>query len=106
MRRTGKLHLVDLAGSESLQYQAERQMTSETKAINVSLTSLCDVLQALSKNARRAPGVPAQPVPFRNHKLTRLLADSLGGNSHTLMIATVQPSQLHFRSTLTTLKFA
>ena len=45
-------------------------------------------------------------MPYRNHKLTRLLADSLGGNSHTLMIAAVQRSHTHFRSTLTTLKYA
>ena len=66
--------------------------------------------QALSKNARGAqPGQPApqpQPVPYRNHKLTRLLADSLGGNSHTLMLATVQMGSEHYRPTLTTLKFA
>ena len=102
--RTGKLHLVDLAGSEALTSGMESILTTETRAINVSLTALCDVLQQLSKNARRPHGTAAQPVPYRNHKLTRLLADSLGGNSHTLMIAAVQTSAAYFRSTLTTLK--
>ena len=104
--RTGKLHLVDLAGSEALSTGVESVLTAETRAINVSLTALCDVLQALSKNARRAPGAAPLPVPYRNHKLTRLLADSLGGNSHTLMVAAVQPSGRYYRSTATTLKFA
>ena len=104
--RTGKLNLVDLAGSEALTTDTQSVQTVETRAINKSLTSLCDVLQALSKNSRRPHGAPVQPVPYRNHKLTRLLADSLGGNSHTLMIAAVQRSHTHFRSTLTTLKYA
>ena len=103
--RTGKLHLVDLAGSEALTTGVESVLTAETRAINVSLTALCDVLQALSKNGRARGGAPQQ-VPYRNHKLTRLLSDSLGGNSHTLMIAAVQADHVHFRSTLTTLKYA
>ena len=104
--RAGKLHLVDLAGSESLVGDVASAQCAETKAINVSLTALCDVLQALSRNSRRPRGSVAQPVPYRNHKLTRLLADSLGGNSHTLMIAAVQAAETHQRPTLTTLKFA
>lgn len=103
--RTGKLHLVDLAGSEA-QQGVGTVLTTETSAINVSLNALCNVLQQLSKNARRPRGTPAQPVPYRDHKITRLLADSLGGNSHTLMIAAVQTCDRFYRSTLTTLKFA
>ena len=104
--RRGKLHLVDLAGSEALTSGLESKLTAETRAINVSLTALCDVLQALSKNARRPRGAAPLPVPYRNHRLTRLLADSLGGSSHTLMIAAVQTAGTHYRSTLTTLKYA
>ena len=104
--RSGKLHLVDLAGSEALTTGAESVLSAETRAINVSLTALCDVLQALSKNHRRPRGTAPVPVPYRNHKLTRLLADSLGGSSHTLMVAAVQMASVHYRSTLTTLKFA
>ena len=48
----------------------------------------------------------AAPAPYRNHKLTRLLADSLGGGSRTLMVATVQTGGDHFRPSLTTLRFA
>jgi hypothetical protein len=66
---TGKLHLVDLAGSESLTHipaaQHSGMQTAETRAINASLTALCDVLQAISRNARRAPGAPTVPVPYR-----------------------------------------
>ena len=104
--REEKLHLVDLAGSENLAGHLEAQMSAETRAINSSLTALCDVLSALSKNARRAPAAPRIPVPYRNHKLTRLLGDSLGGTSHTVMIAAVQTTAAHVRPTVSTLKFA
>ena len=105
--RRGKLHLVDLAGSESLVGEKEAlHISHETRAINSALTALCDVMQTLSKNARRAQGSAPQMVPYRNHKLTRLLADSLGGNSTTLMVAAVQTVAEHARQTLGTLKFA
>ena len=107
--RTGKLLLVDLAGSEALTTGPDSVLTAETRAINVSLTALCNVLQALSRNARRAErgGTSSMAhVPFRDHKLTMMLADSLGGQSHTLMIAGVQTGAQFCTTTLTTLKFA
>jgi kinesin family protein 3/17 len=45
-------------------------------------------------------------IPYRNSKLTKLLADSLGGNSKTLMIANIGPSDKYFSETLQTLKYA
>ena len=63
--RRGKLHLVDLAGSESLVGEKEAlHISHETRAINSALTALCDVMQTLSKNARRAQGsAPQTPSP-------------------------------------------
>ena len=104
--RKGKLHLVDLAGSESLVGESEaHNISHETRAINSALTALCDVMQTLSKNARLGAKA-AQLVPYRNHKLTRLLGDSLGGNSTTLMLAAVHQVPENWRQTLATLKFA
>lgn len=113
--RVGKLHLVDLAGSENLTLSgAEGATRVEAQAINSSLTALCDVLESLSRGAepgtpRRVPGpggkAPAV-VPYRNHKLTRLLSDAIGGNSKTLMITTVLPFASCHRQTLMAVHFA
>ena len=93
--RVRKLHLVDLAGSERVSLSgAEGGTLVETQNINLSLTALGDVLSALSRNATtRTRHESHQPVPYRNSKLTHLLKDSLGGNSKTLMIATLQNSK-------------
>ena len=81
-RTHGCLHLIDLAGSERVgKSGAEGQQLLEAQHINKSLSALGDCISAL---ARRAPH-----VPFRNSKLTQLLADALGGDGKTLMIAQV-----------------
>lgn len=81
-RTRSKLHLVDLAGSERLSKTgATGERLVEAQAINKSLSSLGDVIQALQ--AKQAH------VPYRNSRLTFLLQDSLGGNSKTLMIMAV-----------------
>ena len=83
--RSAKLHLVDLAGSERLSRSgAEGQALTETQAINKSLSSLGDVIAAL---AAKAPH-----IPYRNSKLTHLLAPSLGGDAKTLMLVNCAPS--------------
>ena len=82
-----KFHFVDLAGSErAKRTQAEGQRMKEGIAINYSLLVLGNVISALGDERRR--GVH---VPYRDSVLTRMLQHSLGGNSHTLMIAAVQP---------------
>lgn len=99
----GKLHLVDLAGSERLvRSVVEGQNKKEAQQINASLTALGDVLEVLSKPGKVASAL----VPYRNNKLTRLLQDSLGGNSKTCFIINVQTTAPNYRETLTSLKYA
>ena len=73
--------------------------------IHVSLLSLQlalgNVISALGDKAKRGTH-----VPYRDSKLTRLLQDSLGGNSRTLMIACISPTDRDFMETLNTLKYA
>lgn len=116
--RLGKMHLVDLAGSERVALSgAEGSTLVETQNINLSLTALGDVLQALSRNAtimnQQGKGSASQkgpsslvPVPYRNSKLTHLLKDSLGGNSKTIMIATIRNLPDYYQQTLISLMYA
>lgn len=98
--RAGKLNLVDLAGSERQKKTgAEGDRLSEAKSINQSLSALGNVIKALVN-----PG--SSHVPFRDSKLTRLLQDSLGGNTKTLMIAALGPSADSWDETMSTLRYA
>lgn len=65
------------------------------------MLALGNVISALGDEARRATH-----IPYRDSKLTRLLQDSLGGNSQTLMLACVSPADTNFMETLNTLKYA
>jgi len=99
---TAKLHFVDLAGSERLKRTgATGDRAKEGISINCGLLSLGNVISALGDASRKA-----LHVPYRDSKLTRLLQDSLGGNSRTLMIACCSPSDRDFMETLNTLKYA
>lgn len=72
------------------------------KASSFSLQlALGNVISALGDKAKRG-----SHVPYRDSKLTRLLQDSLGGNSRTLMIACISPTDRDFMETLNTLKYA
>lgn len=71
--------------------------------INQSLTTLGKVIQNLSSNSSRKKGLP---IPYRESKLTRLLQDSLGGNTQAYFIANVSGSVYHLDETYSTLKFA
>jgi kinesin family protein 18/19 len=69
--------------------------------INRSLLALGNCINILSDKNRKG-----NHVPFRDSKLTRLLKDSLGGNTRTVMIACISPSSLCFEETLNTLNYA
>ena len=79
------MNLVDLAGSErQSKHKAEGQRLKEATKINMSLSALGNGIKALVTGS--------QHVPFRDSKLTRLLQDSLGGNTKTVMIAAISPA--------------
>uniref|UniRef100_A0A3B4ZCP2 Kinesin family member 4A n=1 Tax=Stegastes partitus TaxID=144197 RepID=A0A3B4ZCP2_9TELE len=97
-----KLHLVDLAGSErQKKTKAEGDRLKEGISINRGLLSLGNVISALGDESKKNTF-----VPYRDSKLTRLLQDSLGGNSHTLMIACVSPADSNMEETINTLRYA
>ncbi|KAM9846585.1 kinesin family member 4 [Aulostomus maculatus] len=97
-----KLHLVDLAGSErQKKTKAEGDRLKEGISINRGLLSLGNVISALGDESKKNAF-----VPYRDSKLTRLLQDSLGGNSHTLMIACVSPADSNMEETINTLRYA
>uniref|UniRef100_A0A914XCY5 Kinesin motor domain-containing protein n=1 Tax=Plectus sambesii TaxID=2011161 RepID=A0A914XCY5_9BILA len=99
---TAKFHFVDLAGSERLKRTgATGDRQKEGISINCGLLALGNVISALGDTTKKV-----SHVPYRDSKLTRLLQDSLGGNSRTLMIACVSPSDCDFVETLNTLKYA
>uniref|UniRef100_A0A3Q2ZUY0 Kinesin family member 21B n=1 Tax=Kryptolebias marmoratus TaxID=37003 RepID=A0A3Q2ZUY0_KRYMA len=97
-----KFHFVDLAGSERLKRTgATGERAREGISINCGLLALGNVISALGDQTKKAGH-----IPYRDSKLTRLLQDSLGGNSRTIMIACVSPSDRDFMETLNTLKYA
>eukprot|EP00887_Chlorella_sp_A99_P003761 scaffold7.g3761.t1 len=98
--RVGKLSLVDLAGSERQgKTQAAGDRLREAAKINLSLSALGNVISAL------VDGRGAH-IPYRDSKLTRMLQDSLGGNTRTVMIANVGPADYNYDETLSTLRYA
>ncbi|KAG4930701.1 hypothetical protein GLYMA_17G169400v4 [Glycine max] len=101
---SAKLHLVDLAGSERAKRTgSDGVRLKEGIHINKGLLALGNVISALGDEKKRKEGVH---VPYRDSKLTRLLQDSLGGNSKTVMIACISPADINAEETLNTLKYA
>ncbi|KAK4262329.1 hypothetical protein QN277_027901 [Acacia crassicarpa] len=99
-----KLHLVDLAGSERAKRTGSDGLRlREGIHINRGLLALGNVISALGDEKKRKEGVH---VPYRDSKLTRLLQDSLGGNSKTVMIACISPADINAEESLNTLKYA
>ncbi|CAL0327082.1 unnamed protein product [Lupinus luteus] len=99
-----KLHLVDLAGSERAKRTGSDGLRfKEGVHINRGLLALGNVISALGDEKKRKEGLH---VPYRDSKLTRLLQDSLGGNSRTVMIACISPADINAEETLNTLKYA
>ena len=97
--KMGKLNLVDLAGSEKQkQTKTTDEGLKEGININLSLTTLGNVINLLVKGSPH--------VPYRNSKLTKLLSDSLGGNSKTLMLANVGPAKSNYAESLQAIKYA
>uniref|UniRef100_A0A914W0Q8 Kinesin motor domain-containing protein n=2 Tax=Plectus sambesii TaxID=2011161 RepID=A0A914W0Q8_9BILA len=98
--KIGKLHLVDLAGSER---QAKTGATGdrfkEATKINLSLSALGNVISALVDGK-------SKHIPYRDSKLTRLLQDSLGGNTKTIMVACISPADNNYDESLSTLRYA
>ncbi len=97
--KIGKLYLVDLAGSEKISKTGATGHTlEEAKIINKSLTTLGRVINNLTDGK-------STHVPYRESKLTRVLQESLGGNSKTCLIITCSPSIYNESETLSTLRF-
>jgi hypothetical protein len=98
--KVGKLNLVDLAGSErQSKTGATGDRFKEATKINLSLSALGNVISALVDGK-------SKHIPYRDSKLTRLLQDSLGGNTKTLMVAAISPAADNYEETLSTLRYA
>ena len=97
--KSGKLVLVDLAGSEMVRKSnASGQQLEEAKTINKSLSALGGVINALTDDKQTH-------IPYRDSKLTRILQDSLGGNSKTVLIIAMSPSSYNAPESLSTMRF-
>jgi len=97
--RSGKLFLVDLAGSEKVKKTgAEGILLEEAKNINKSLSVLGNVINSLTDGK-------SSHIPYRDSKLTRLLQDSLGGNSRTTLIINCSSSSYNEFESISTLRF-
>jgi len=99
--KLGKLFCCDLAGSEKTEKtEATGQTLEEAKMINKSLSALGNVINALTESKSKNSF-----IPYRDSKLTRILQESLGGNSQTCLVITCSMSQYNDRETLSTLRF-
>ncbi|KAJ3593602.1 hypothetical protein NHX12_005936 [Muraenolepis orangiensis] len=98
------INMVDLAGSERQRTSgSEADRLKEGTAINLSLTTLGNVISAL---ADVAVGKKVVHIPYRVSVLTKLLQSALGGNSRTVMIATLSPADICYEESLSTLRYA
>nr|CAA67928.1 kinesin-like protein [Drosophila melanogaster] len=111
--RRSKISLVDLAGSERISVSGSNgERIREGVSINKSLLTLGKVIAALadsrkaSANGPLGSGTPSTFVPYRESVLTWLLRENLGGNSKTVMLATISPASIHADETLATLRYA
>ena len=99
VQTVGKLSFVDLAGSERVKKSgAAGDVMKEAQSINKSLSALGDVISALSSGQAH--------IPYRNHKLTMLMSDSLGGNAKTLMFVACSPAKYNLEETQNSLQYA
>ena len=101
--KTSRFHIIDLAGSErSKNTDAVGERLKEAGMINKSLSALGNVINSLVDLSEGK----SRHVPYRDSKLTFILRDSLGGNSRTVIIANISPSNVNVGETLSTLEFA
>lgn len=108
--KLGKVHFIDLAGSEKLRDSESTGVhCEETKSINKSLFALGHVISSLAKAGKQqggGGGGSESYIPYRDSTLTKLLMDSLGGQSKTLMVACVTPSNRFTEESLRTIAYA
>jgi len=98
--KVGKLNIVDLAGSErQSKTGATGDRLKEASKINLSLSTLCHVISSLTDPK-------CTYIPYRDSRLTRILQDSLGGNTKTVMIAAIGPADYNAEETVSTLRYA
>ncbi|CAF3137222.1 unnamed protein product [Rotaria sp. Silwood2] len=104
-KKMSTIHFVDLAGSEGLSSsRISDDRLNENTNINRSLLTLGNVVSAL---VGKSLGIKQKvAVPCQDSILTKLLQNSFGGNSKTIMIATISPADVHYNETLNTLIFA
>ncbi|MGH0136011.1 UNVERIFIED_CONTAM: hypothetical protein FKN15_001723 [Acipenser sinensis] len=104
LTKQSNINLVDLAGSERQRSSgSEGDRLKEGTAVNLSLTTLGNVISSL---ADVAVGKKSVHIPYRDSVLTKLLQSALGGNSRTVMIATLSPADICYEETLSTLRYA
>lgn len=99
IHKSSKCNLVDLAGSEkwNTKLDLNKKRTNELININTSLLTLGNCISALGSNSSY--------IPYRESKLTRLLQDSLGGNTKTLLLVTISPLSEYEEESVSALKF-
>lgn len=98
--KVGKLNIVDLAGSERQNKTgATGDRLKEASKINLSLSTLCHVISSLTDPK-------CTYIPYRDSRLTRILQDSLGGNTKTVMIAAIGPADYNTEESISTLRYA
>jgi hypothetical protein len=99
VKTIGKLSFVDLAGSEkAAKSVTDAEGQEEANSINLSLSALGNVISALSEGSKF--------IPYRNHLLTKLMKDSLGGTAKTLMFVNCSPSVYNESETKNSLEYA
>eukprot|EP01015_Nassula_variabilis_P035150 TRINITY_DN8786_c0_g1_i2.p1 TRINITY_DN8786_c0_g1~~TRINITY_DN8786_c0_g1_i2.p1 ORF type:complete len:192 (-),score=48.21 TRINITY_DN8786_c0_g1_i2:11-586(-) len=99
-QKQGKVYFVDLAGSEKIaKTNVTGQQLEEAKNINKSLSALGNVINALTETKKNVH------IPYRDSKLTRMLQESLGGNSQTTLIIACSMCSYNDKETLSTLRF-
>ena len=98
--KSGKLNMVDLAGSEKQKKTNNNNALRKQEAIkiNLSLSTLRKVIGDLVKGTSH--------IPYRDSTLTRMLKDSLGGNTKTFMVANIGPTDYNREESISTLKYA